>query len=188
MKPCAKPVELEALVAYWMRELPEAEEGRLDEHFFACGYCSQRLEWLAACAAGIRAAVHAGEIALVLTPAFLGAMKRLGLRVREYAAQPGETVNCSIRAEDDLVVSRLKAPLAGAIRVDAVKSVELGGKLERWRVEDVPFNEDTGEVLFMPSAPALRRMPSHTWRVQLVAVDGAGERPLGEYTFAHTAA
>jgi hypothetical protein len=29
-------------------------------------------------------------------------------------------------------------------------------------------------------------MPAHTLRVQLVAVDQAGERPLGEYTFAHT--
>jgi hypothetical protein len=29
-------------------------------------------------------------------------------------------------------------------------------------------------------------MPAHTWRVQLLAVEAAGERPLGEYTFAHT--
>jgi hypothetical protein len=29
-------------------------------------------------------------------------------------------------------------------------------------------------------------MPAHTMRMRLVAVDEAGERPLGEYTFAHT--
>ena len=38
----------------------------------------------------------------------------------------------------------------------------------------------------MKSAAAPRKMPAHTFRVQLVAVDEGGERPLGEYTFAHT--
>jgi hypothetical protein len=33
---------------------------------------------------------------------------------------------------------------------------------------------------------ALRKLPANTLRVQLLAVDEAGERPLGEYTFAHT--
>ena len=51
---------------------------------------------------------------------------------------------------------------------------------------DLPFDPAAGEVLFLPSAAALRKMPAHTMRVRLVAVDEAGERPLGEYTFAHT--
>jgi len=55
-------------------------------------------------------------------------------------------------------------------------------------VEDGPLDAEAGEVLLTPSTPALRRMPDYTWRVQLVAVDEAGERALGEYTFAHTLA
>jgi hypothetical protein len=32
----------------------------------------------------------------------------------------------------------------------------------------------------------VRGLPANTLRVRLVAVDEAGERALGEYTFAHT--
>jgi hypothetical protein len=32
----------------------------------------------------------------------------------------------------------------------------------------------------------LRDLPAHTFRVRLVAVDEAGEHPLGDYTFEHT--
>lgn len=187
MRTCAKPIELEALVAYWLGELGEAAEAPLEEHLFGCAHCTRRLEWLAACAGGVRAAVRDGAIALSLTAGFLEHMKRAGMRIREYPVAPGGTVNCTIRAEDDAVVSRLKAPLAGVRRVDELRSLDLGdGRIERWRLEDVPFDPETGEVLFTPAAAALRKMPAHTWRVQLLAVDEAGERPLGEYTFVHT--
>lgn len=126
-------------------------------------------------------------IALSLTAGFLEHMKRAGLRIREYPVAPGGTVHCTIRAEDDAVVSRLEAPLAGVRRVGELRSLDLGdGRIERWRLEDVPFDPQVGEVLFTPSTAALRKLPAHTFRVQLVAVDEAGERALGEYTFAHT--
>ena len=105
------------------------------------------------------------------------------------AAQPVamERVNCTIRAEDDAVVSRLQVPLAGVKRVDALQSLDLGeGRVQQRRLEDVPFDPVAGEVLSLPSAAELKKMPAHTFRVQLVAVDDGGERPLGEYTFAHT--
>jgi hypothetical protein len=70
--------------------------------------------------------------------------------------------------------------------VDAVRTTTVGDRVERWRVEDVPFDEQSGEVLFTPSTPQLRKMPAHTWHVQLVAVSEAGERALGEYTFEHS--
>jgi hypothetical protein len=38
----------------------------------------------------------------------------------------------------------------------------------------------------LPSAAALKKMPANIGRVQLFAVDEAGERLLGEVTFAHT--
>ena len=187
MSACAKPIELETLVAYWLGELDEAAQAPLEEHFLGCGYCAGRLEWVAACASGVRALVHAGSVALALTPAFLEAMKQAGLRIREYPAAPGDTVNCTITADEDAVVSRLTAPLAGVNRLDALHSVDLGGgRVERWREEDLPFDARAGEMLFAPSSAMLRQMPAHTWRVQLLAVDAAGERPLGEYTFAHS--
>jgi len=184
---CAQPIEFETLLAYWLGELPAAAEAAVEEHYFGCAHCARRLEGLAGLGGGIRAAVRDGAVALALTPGFLQHMKDQGLRIREYPVEPGGSVNCTITAEDDAVVSRLHAPLAGAKRVDALHSLDLGGgRIERRRVEDLPFDQDAGEVLFTPSTKELRTLPAHTWRVQLLAVDESGERTLGEYAFAHT--
>ena len=55
------------------------------------------------------------------------------------------------------------------------------------RVVDVPFDPAAGELLFIPAAAELKALPSHVLQVRLVAVEEAGERPLGEYTFRHSA-
>jgi hypothetical protein len=80
----------------------------------------------------------------------------------------------------------MQAPLAGVKRVDALRRVEVGGEVTEIRVPDVPFDPAAGELLYLPSAAELRRLPAHTQRVRLVAVEEAGERPIGEYVFAHT--
>ena len=184
---CASPTEFETLVAYWLGELPAAAEAPVEEHIFGCAYCTKRLEELTALAFGVRAAVRIGAMPAAITKPFLEYMRQQGMRIREYVLAPGERVNCTIRADDDAVVSRLQVPLAGVKRVDALQSLDLGeGRVQQWRVEDLPFDSDAGEVLSFPSAAELKKMPAHTFRVQLVAVDEAGERPLGEYTFAHT--
>ena len=184
---CAKPIEFEALVAYWLGELPAAAEAPIEEHIFGCAYCTRRLEELATLAFGVRAAVRNGAVPAVITKPFLEYMKRQGMRIREYRLAPGERVACTIRADDDAVVSRMQVPLAGVQRVDALQSVDLGdGHVQQWRLEDVPFDPNADEVLALPSAGALRKLGTHIFRVQLVAMDESGERPLGEYTFAHT--
>ena len=184
---CATPIEVERLVAWWLGELPAAADAPIEEHLFACAYCTRRLEELAALASGIRAAVRGGAVHAVISQPFLEYMKGQGMRIREYRLAPGERVACTIGASDDAVVSRLQVPLAGVTRVDAVQSLDLGdGRLQQWRLEDVPFDPKADEMLSLPSAAALKKLPAHTFRVQLVAVDAAGERSLGEYTFAHT--
>ena len=184
---CAAPIEIERLVAYWMGELPAADDAPIEEHLFGCTRCTQRLEALAALASGIRAVVRDGALQAVITLPFLEQMKRQGMRIREYRVPPGGRVACTIGADDDAVVGRMEAALAGVTRVDALQSLDLGdGRVRRWRAEDVPFDPKADEVLSLPSAAALRKLPAHTYRVQLVAVDEAGERSLGEYTFAHT--
>lgn len=186
MKPCAQPIGWETLEAYWLGELPEVERDGVEAHYFGCAHCAARLERLAAYAKAIRAAVREGRIAFGLTPRFLERLKQEGLRIREYAMAPGGSVDCTITAEDDAVVTHFQAPLAGVKRVDALGTREVGGKIERWRVEDVAFDEAAGEVLLAPSAAELRKPPAFTERVHLIAVDEAGERSLGEYTFRHT--
>jgi hypothetical protein len=90
--------------------------------------------------------------------------------------------------DDDAVLSRLNTPLAGAKRVDVVRTVTFAGKVERRRVEDVPFDEKSGDVLLTPSTSALRKMPNHTWHVQRLAVEAGAEKTNGEYTFEQSAA
>jgi hypothetical protein len=49
----------------------------------------------------------------------------------------------------------------------------------------VPFDAATGEVLMCPAPAPLKRRGAFTHRVRLMAVEDAGERLLGEYTFEH---
>lgn len=183
---CKEPIALERLVAYRLGELPAAEEEAVEAHFLGCAHCSGRLEWLAALSDGVRTVVRAGRLGMVVSAAFLEALKAAGLRLREYSVGDGGQVNCTMTVEDDAVVSRLRAPLGGAARIDIVQRVRAGG--EDWpeiRLEDVPFDPASGEVLVVHPA-ALRAMPAHVAVTQLVAVGDGGETPIGEYRFEHT--
>jgi hypothetical protein len=181
---CKNPIGFETLVAYWLGEVPETREATLEEHVFACAHCSKRLEQFVALAAGVRAAVEGGRVSMVISGRFVEAMKQAGLRLREYQLEPGGSVNCTIRAEDDAVISRIRAPLAGVKRLDVV-SVRGGGEPEV-RLTDVPFDAEAGEVLMIPSAAWLKAMPAFTMRMRLIDVGEKGETPLGEYTFIHS--
>ena len=172
--------ELEQLIAYWLGDVDDVEE-----HYFGCAQCAERLEWLAALSDGVRKTVRAGAFGMVVPSPFVEAMKRAGMRVREYHTDAGApTVSCTFRADEDAVVSHVRAPLAGVKRVDMLQRLELGGVEQEFRLEDVPFDPASGEVVFLPPVASLRR--EHRVRVRLVAVEERGERALGEYTFAHT--
>jgi hypothetical protein len=180
----AEHLDSEALLAYWLGELPAAEAEKLEEHFFACAACAGRLQWLAALAEGTRAALRAGAVGMVVTPSFVEAMKRAGMRLREYRLEPGGRVDCTIAAEDDAVVSRINAPLAGVKRLDVLRDVD-GGQ-QPMESSDVPFDPASQELLFILRPAMLRKMAAHVVRVRLVSVEEGGRRTLGEYTFNHS--
>jgi hypothetical protein len=185
---CSSPIAFETLVAWWLAELAQAEQEALEEHVFACAHCTRRLEELAALAGGVRNAVRAGAVGMVVSAPFVEGMKKAGLRVREYHLTPGSSVNCTIYADDDATVGRMRAPLRGVQRLDVLEQVVVGGvPRPEVRLEDVPFDPAADEVLLLPSAAALKKMPSNTLRVRLVSVKAAGETAIGEYVFAHTA-
>jgi hypothetical protein len=184
---CASAVPFETLVAWWLGELDTAEEAPLEEHLFGCAACTAHLQALARLASGIRAVVRHGGVHAIVSGRFVEQLERDGLRIREYQVGPGQVVACTIRADDDAVVGRMRARLDGVRRLDVVQSIDVGdGRPRQWRVEDVPFDPRAGELLTLPSAAVLKRMPAHTFRVRLLAVDESGERPLGDYTFEHT--
>jgi hypothetical protein len=178
-------LDFEKLTAWWLGDPADAEQ--VEEHLFACARCAAQLEWLAALSEGLRAAVRAGAFGMAVSAPFVEAMKRAGMRLREYRADAGATVSCTMRADEDAVVSRLRAPLAGAQRLDVLQRLELGGvQHPEVRLAEVPFDPASGELLILQPSAQLKKMPKHTMRVRLVAVEEKGERVVGEYTFAHT--
>jgi hypothetical protein len=181
---CRAPVRDDALVAYWLGELDESAEASLELHLLACSECSERLAGIVALADGVRRAVAEGAVRMFVTDAFVNDAARRGMRIREYRVPCNGSVNCSVAQEDELLVSRLEAPLAGVERLDAIVYVD-GAQTDILR--DVPFDATRGQVVWIPKLAHLRALPSHAQRIRLMAVDRAGERVIGDYTFNHTA-
>jgi hypothetical protein len=173
---------LQELLAYWLGELDEAQESRLDEHLFACSDCAEQLRGIVALGAAIRSELLRGDLGFVLPLAFIRRIKDAGLRVREYELEPGGSVQCTVAPDDDLVVAHLHAPLRDVRRLDLVIEDEKIGTL---RVNDVAFDPAADGLAMVPSVAYLRTLRNERQRVRLLAVDGVHERVIGDYTFNH---
>jgi hypothetical protein len=177
--------DLATLIAYWFGELDEACEAALEEHYLGCGECSARLAEVEALASGVRRAFSNGLVRGVVTPAFVEKVRASGVRVREYRVPWNGSVNCTVAPEDEMLFSRLQAPLEGVGRVDVILGSSHGAQGDL-RLEDVPFDAATGEVVMSPSIVHIKTMPAYRQVMRLVAVEAGKERLLGEYTFNHT--
>lgn len=176
--------DLATLLAYWLGELDEARESELETHYLACEECAARLEEVERLASGIRRLFGEGRVAAVVTPAFAERLRERGLRIREYRVPANGSVNCSVGPEDDVLLSRLPASLEGVQRVDLLVSPQAGAPFQR--LEDVPFDAASGEVVLAPSIAHVRTLPSHRRVMRLLSVGPEGDRLLGEYTFNHS--
>jgi hypothetical protein len=182
---CANPIDAGVLADYWLAALASHEEEAVEEHLFSCDGCGQRLREVLALAEGIRALAREGSLRMFVSDAFLRRAAESGLRVRQYGVRPGGRVECTVTAEDDILIGRLAANLSGISRVDFCMCDETGA--ERLRMEDVPVDSETSSVIFQESITFAKAMPSSRMIVRLVGFDeGGSERPLGEYTFNHT--
>jgi len=179
---CRSPLDWLTLIAYWLGELDADTEARIEEHYLGCAQCSGRLKELNALAQGVRAVARASGVNAVVNEAFVQRLAERGLHVREYRVPKNGSVNCTIAPEDDFVVARLEAPLAGVARLDLINVYESGES----RQEDIPFVAESGGVVVSTSVDILRSLPATTVRMRLVAVEDRGERIVGDYTFHHT--
>lgn len=182
---CIHPIELPALIAYWLSEQDESEQEAVEEHLLGCAHCSARLAEFVALASGVRTVFRQGVLRAFVTPAFVRQLADRGLRLREYTVPRNGSVNCSVAPEDEVVIARLQAPLAGVVRVDAYSYV---ADAPPEVATDIPFDPASGEVIIAPKTARLRSAPSYQHRVRLVAVDAHEQRIIGEYTFNHSAA
>ena len=182
---CSNPIDAAVLADYWLAVLAGPEEEAVEEHLLGCDRCGARLREIIVLAEGIRSVAREGSLRMVVSDEFLKRAAEAGLRVREYAPPPGGSVQCTVTAEDDILVGRLAANLSGAKRVDLCICDERG--VERLRLRDIPVNPGAVSVAYQESITFAKAAPTSKAIMRLVAFDEAsGERLLGEYTFNHT--
>jgi hypothetical protein len=178
-------IDVAVLADYWLAVLPEIEEEGMEEHLLGCDECGARLRQVIAIADGVRNLAREGSLRMVVSRVFLDRAAEEGLRVREYSPPRGGGVQCTVTAEDDLLIGHLAADLKGAKRVDLSISDERG--VEQLRLRDIPVNAEADSVILQESITFAKAAPASKMIMRLVSVDEAGgERLLGEYTFNHT--
>jgi len=182
---CADPIDGIVLADYWLGALEGREEEAAEEHLFGCDFCGDRLREVIALAEGVRRLAREGSLRMVVGDAFLRRAAEEGLKIRQYAPPRGGSVQCTVRAEDDLLVARLAADLRDASRVDLSLCDDQG--IEQQRLQDIPVGPGSDGVTLQESITFAKAAPSSTKIMRLIALDSAGrERTLGEYTFHHT--
>jgi hypothetical protein len=178
-------LSLETLLEYWLHDGDAAATDAVDAHLMLCDACGSALDELVALADGVKDAFRTGHLAAVLTGGFVARLVAQGLRVREYRLPLNGSVNCTVSPDDELVVSRLAAPLEGVQRLDAVARFLVVPEVVE-RFEDVPFDAHAGEVVYVPKIADMRGLPAHDVELTLTAVEpGGGGRELGRYRFHH---
>ena len=182
---CKDPVDAAILADYWNAALDGPAEEAIEEHLLECDECGARLREVIALAEGIRRVACEGSLRMIVSDTFVRRAAEEGFHIREYAPAPGGSVQCTVRAEDDFLVSRLAADLSGVERVDLCICDESG--VEQQRLRDIPVRAGANDIFLQESITLARAAPSQTLIMRLVTVDATGrERPLGEYTFHHT--
>ena len=125
---------------YWLAALPSADEDAVEAHLLTCDECGDRLREAIAMAEGLRALARSGSLQVVVSDQFVTHAAETGLRVREYAPPRGEAVQCTVAADDDLLVARLAVDLATASRVDLSWCDPRG--IEHQRMADIPIRAE----------------------------------------------
>jgi len=182
---CSNPIDAAVLADYWLAALADSEEETVEEHLLDCDRCGARLREVIALAEGVRNLAREGCLRMVVSDTFLQRAAEEGLRVREYAPPPGGGVQCTVAAEDDILIGRLAANLSGTKRVDLCICDEHG--VEQLRLPDIPVHSGASSVAYQESIKFMKAAPTLRMIARLVTFDEAGgERLLGEYTFNHT--
>lgn len=178
-------IEAAVLMDYWLAELPAAEQDALEQHLMSCDACGERLREVIALAEGLRVLARSGSLQVIVDEALVRRAEGSGLRVREYALSRGESIQCTVAADDDLLVARLAVDLSTATRVD-LSWCDLQG-VERQRMSDIPVRAGVGNVICQQSITWAKASPTVSLVARLLAIDAdGGARVLGEYTFHHT--
>ena len=89
-------------------------------------------------------------------------------------------------ADDDLVVSRIRADFTGVDSVTIVTRQESGEEIGR--LSEIVVRPGQREILNAFSAARLRQLPPTRVRVTVTGQIGSSERTIAEYTLEHAGA
>jgi Putative zinc-finger len=184
--PCQAPVPFEALIAYHLRELSEAEAERVEDHYFSCPYCTERLEVMSLLEQGVRDLVRGGQLFASSTMAMVERVRAQGILVREYRTDPGEHVNCTAGPTDDLLVTRYGG-LRGFTSVDVHFRGTIVGTDQIIEMEfpDSAVDQQTGDVVLIAPGALNRSMPPLDIEIRVIAHDASGPHEAGRYYYHH---
>ena len=182
---CTRPIDPAMLADYWIGIMAAPEEEAVEMHLFECDHCGDLLRQVIGLADGIRKLAREGSLRMIVSDVFLQRVAESGIAVREYRIPPGGSVECTVTAEDDILIGRVAANLSGSKRVDMCICNENG--IEQLRLRDIPVHSGRSSVAFQESISYLKSAPSMKMVMRLVGFDDEGsEQLLGEYTFNHT--
>jgi hypothetical protein len=180
---CTAPIAFADVVDYWAGELPRTAADEMEEHVFTCAECAHQLAEAEALARTIVAVIRKGRFHSIVTDALLNCLAREGVRIRMYALDPGDVVPCSIWADDDLIVTRIRADFASVDAVTIVRRRASGEEIDR--VSGVAVRPGQREIIDAISASLLRHLPSIRVHLTVTARAARRELTLGDYTLGH---
>ena len=175
------------LADYWTSDIASADLERIESHVFECTACAARLADAERLRRRLGETVRAGAFHAFITDAVLNRLSRDGVRVRTYTVEPGESVQCTVWADDEIMVARLRGDFTGIHAVNAVMRLANGEELDR--VVDAPVREGSTELLLAMSADTIRRGPDAPQHLVVTSgTDPHDAAVLGEYVFDHRGA
>ena len=181
---CSRPLDAALLADYWLAVLLAPDEEAVELHLLQCDPCGARLREVIALSKSMHRLAREGSLRMIVSDASIQRAKDEGLRVRQYDVPAGGSVHCTVTADDDLLIARLAANLAGAQRVDLSLCDQQGR--EQLRLPDIPVHPGSDSVLYQESITFAKAAPDNVMIARLLAFDESGiERLAGEYTFHH---
>ena len=175
------------LADYWTADAAPADVERIEGHVFECQRCARLLSEADRLRAGIGAVAQTGAVQAFVTDAVLNRLARDGVRVRSYSLDPGEAIYCTVWADDDVVVTRLRADFTGVVSVDAEMRLDTG---QEWgHATDIPVREGATELVLALPASSIRKVPVASMRLTLRGSAGSTRAGVvAEYVFHHEGA
>jgi len=183
--PCT--VGLAELLDYLFDAIPSERAEALEDHFFGCAACADRIASLERLRAAVAGAARRAEVAANVNAAFLERVARDGLTLREYRIRASESVPCTAGPED-LVVVRLAADYG------EVEEFEVDAELhdlERETVtplpaRDVVVDRALDEVILVFPGELVRSYPRSRWILRLRGAGVGGRFEIGPFVMDHT--